>query len=218
MEWKRKQFKDVCPRSSLEFCHCRLEACLQMTIPRALLPVSCCPFVGGGHAGDQANLRSTVYLQRSRSDQKEKEQRNITKQKPNPVFDGSRAESGFCEGGPTKKHSVDPIRDTTSEPQNTPGSYSPGTSSHLPKMQGCSSLEDRLGGLAIKQRLPFSAHPTLTRQEGFTIGWLGLKECYFGWGQGWFINKCTGLLQYRSRLLFSGHGRPSGYVHLPWLS
>lgn len=121
MERKRKQFKDVCPRSSLEFCHCRLEACLQMTIARALLPVSCCPFVGGGHAGDQANLRSTVHLQRSRSDQKEKEQRNITKQKTNPVFDGSRAESGFCAGGPTKKHSVDPIRDTTSEPQNTPG-------------------------------------------------------------------------------------------------
>lgn len=133
MERKRKQFKDVCPRSSLEFCHCRLEACLQMTIARALIPVSCCPFVGGGHAGDQANLRSTVYLQRSRSDQKEKEQRNITKQKTNPVFNGSRAESDFCAGGPTEKHSVDPIRDTTSEPQNTPGRYFPGTSSHLPK-------------------------------------------------------------------------------------
>lgn len=80
------------------------------------------------------------------------------------------------------------IQDATFEPQNTPGHCSPGASFHLPKTQG------RQVRLVIKQRLRFdSPYTTLTRQGGLRIGRPGLEEWSFRRGQGWFINKCTGI-------------------------
>lgn len=187
-----------------------------MAIPRALLPVSCCPFVGEATQGTR-RTREALYTSKD-SGQPRKKKNKETKE--------NKKLNQYLTAAEQKVASAleDPPRSTLlirSETQHL----------SLKLLQGVILLEPPLTsqnermfqlrrqvGLAIKQRLQFSAYPTLTSQEGLTIGWLGLKECYFGWGQGWFINKCTGLLEYRSRLLFSGHGRPSGYLHLPWLS
>lgn len=74
---------------------------------------------------------------------KRTKKRNETKKKPNPGFDRGRAESGFCAGGPTKKPSVDPRHNRRAS--KYPRALFSWNLLSPPKMQGCSSLEHRLG-------------------------------------------------------------------------